>query len=67
MYSETLLSRSFWDYTRITTSYILNYTPNRSRMKTPFDIWVGYKESLEHLHVWGCEVYPHVSDKDQYD
>ena len=26
-----------------------------------------HKEILEHLRVWGCEVYPHVSDEDQYD
>ena len=28
---------------------------------------MGYKKSLEHLRVWGCEFYPYVSDEDQYD
>ena len=67
MYLETILPCSFQDYAAITASYTLNHTPNSSRQKTSFEIWMGYKETLAHLRVWGCEVYPHVSDKDQYD
>ena len=51
----------------ITASYILNHTTSLSGPKTPFVLWMGYKNSLEHFHVWGCEVYPHVTDEDQYD
>ena len=51
MYLETLLPHSFWDSTMITASYILNHTPNSNRLKTFFEIWMGYKESLKHLHV----------------
>ena len=67
MYLETLLPRSFQDYAAITASYTLNHTPNQSKLNTPFEIWMGYKESLEHSRVWGCEVYPHGSDEDQYN
>ena len=28
---------------------------------------MGYTNSLEHLRIWGCEVYPHVDDDDAYD
>ena len=64
IYLETLLPRRFWDYVAFTTSYILNHTPNSSGLKTPFEIWMGYKEIMEHLRVWDCKVYLHVSDKD---
>ena len=51
----------------ITASYILIYTLISSGRKTPFELWMGYTDDLEHLHVWGCEVYPHVDDEDKYD
>ena len=66
MYPETLLPHSFWDYAVITTSYILNHTPSSSGPKTPFKLYMGYKDNLEYLCIWGCEVYPHVIDEDQY-
>lgn len=28
--------------------------------KTPIDIWIGKKPSLQHLHVFGCDAYSHV-------
>ena len=66
MYQETSFPHSFWDYAVITYSYILNHTLISSGWKTPFKLWIGCTDSLEHFHVWGCEVYPHVDDKDEY-
>ena len=56
LYLETLLPHSLWDYATITASYILNHTPNSSGLKTSFRLWMGYKEILKHLHVWGYKV-----------
>ena len=67
MYLETTLPHSFWDYATITAPYILNYTPISNGRKTHFELWMGYTDSLEHLHIWGCMVYPHVDDEDEYD
>ena len=36
-------------------------------LSTPFELWMRYKDNVEHLRVWGCEVYPHITDEDQYD
>ena len=55
MYLETSLPYSFWDYVAITASYILTHTPISSGQKTPFKLWMGYTDNLEHLHIWGCE------------
>ena len=67
MYMEISLPHSFWDYKAFTALYILNHTLSPHGWKTPFEIWMGYSDSLEHLHVWGCEVYPYVDDEDEYD
>ena len=67
MYLETLLPHSFWDYAAITISYIFNHTVSSSGQKTPFELWMVYRDSLEHLCVWGCEVYAHVTNEDEYD
>ena len=67
MYLETSLTHSFQDSVAITASYILNHTPISNGQKTPLELWIGYTYNLEHLHVWGCEVYPHVNDEDEYD
>ena len=67
MYMETSFPHSFWDYVVITTFYISKYTPCSSGPKTPLWLWMGYKDSLEHLSIWDCEVYPHVIDEDEYD
>jgi len=38
-----------------TANYISNRTPSKSIPNTPFELWCGYKPSLNHLHVWGCK------------
>ena len=67
MYLETSLHHIFGDYAAIIASYILNHTLISSGLKTPFELCIGYTDRLEHLHVWDCEVYPHVDDEDEYD
>ncbi|PON81121.1 Ribonuclease H-like domain containing protein, partial [Trema orientale] len=57
MYKESLLSKRYWDYALKIASYILNFTPSDKVTSTPFQLWMGYIESLEHIKVWGCEVY----------
>ncbi|KAH9679437.1 hypothetical protein KPL71_026134 [Citrus sinensis] len=37
-----------------TAAYILNRVPTKAAAKTPYELWMGRKPSLKHLHIWGC-------------
>ena len=37
-----------------TAIYLLNRVPSKAVPKTPFELCIGMKPSLRHLHVWGC-------------
>ena len=37
-----------------TAAYILNRVPTKAATKTPYELWIGRKPSLNHFHVWGC-------------
>ena len=48
---------------------ILNRVPSKIVFKTPFELWHGWKSSLNHLHIWGCSVEvriynPHIKKLD---
>jgi hypothetical protein len=34
--------------------YALNRVPSKVVPKTHFELWNGWKPSLNHLHIWGC-------------
>ena len=36
------------------TMYILNRVLTKAVLKTPFELWKGWKPSLRHMRVWGC-------------
>jgi transposase InsO family protein len=54
MLSNSNLPKSLWMYALKTVVYLLNRVPSKSVPKTPFELWIGRKPSLRHLHVWGC-------------
>ena len=54
MISHSTLPESLWGEALKTTTYILNRVPTKAAAKTPYELWVGRKPSLKHLHVWGC-------------
>ena len=37
-----------------TAVHILNRVPSKAIPKTPYELWVGRKSTLNYLHVWGC-------------
>ena len=53
MISHSTLPESLWGEALKTTTYILNRVPTKTVVKTPYELWVGRKPSLKHLHVWG--------------
>ena len=34
-----------------TATFILNKVPTKATVKTPYELWIGKKPSLKHLHV----------------
>jgi hypothetical protein len=34
--------------------HILNQVPSKLVPKTPYELWIGRKPTLNYLHVWGC-------------
>jgi hypothetical protein len=37
-----------------TDAHIINHVPSKSVSKTPYELWIGRKPSINYLHVWGC-------------
>src|SRR4051812_10280833 len=57
MMSHPNLPVSLWGYALETAAYVLNRSPSKSVMTTPFKEWHGTKPKLSHLRIWGCEAY----------
>ena len=54
MHSNSKLPESLWTEALKTAVYILNRVPTKVVLKTPFELWKGWKPSLWHIHIWGC-------------
>ena len=52
MLSNSSLPISLWKYALKIVMYLLNWVPSKATQKTPFELWIGRKPSLRHLHVW---------------
>ena len=57
MLSNSSLANSFWEYALQNTIYLINKVASKSISKTPFELWTGYKLSLRHIRIWGCEAH----------
>ena len=54
--SNSTLPEFLWGETLKTAVHILNRVPSKDVPKTPYELWVGRKLTLNYLHVWGCPV-----------
>jgi hypothetical protein len=54
MLSNSTLPLSFWMEALKTDAHIINHVPSKSVSKTPYELWIGRKPSINYLHVWGC-------------
>ncbi|KAF7812720.1 Retrovirus-related Pol polyprotein from transposon TNT 1-94 [Senna tora] len=54
MMSNSKLPIFLWREALKTAVYIQNRVPTKAVSKTPFEIWKGWKPSLNHMRVWGC-------------
>ena len=55
MMNNSSVPVSLWMYALRTAAYLLNRIPSKAVPKTPYELWMGRKPSLRHLHVWGCQ------------
>ena len=52
------LPENLWPEIVKTAGYLLNRTPTKAlNWKTPFELAIGIKPSLSHLHIYGCKAY----------
>jgi hypothetical protein len=49
-----MLPISLWMEALKITIHILNQVPNKSVLKTSYELWTGRKPTLNYLHVWDC-------------
>ena len=54
MLSSSNLPKFLWTEALKTAVYILNRVPTKAVPKTPFELFKGWKPSLQHVRVWGC-------------
>ena len=54
MMSYSSVPISLWGEALKTAMYILNRVPSKAVPKTPFELGIGRKPSLRHIHIWGC-------------
>jgi hypothetical protein len=54
MLSNSELPLFLWSEALKTVVYVLNRVPSKAVPKTTFELWNGWKPSLNHLHIWGC-------------
>ena len=54
MMSNSTLPGYLWGKALKTAIHILNRVPSKVVPKTPYELWVGRKPTLNYLHVWGC-------------
>lgn len=53
------LPNSLWPWIVRTAGYIMNRTPMKKlNWKTPYELVIGAKPDLSHMHKFGCKAYP---------
>src|ERR1044072_3169604 len=69
MICHSTLPESLWGEALKTAAYILNRVPTNAAAKTPYELWIGRKPSLNHFHVWGCpaEARPYRPNEKKLD
>jgi hypothetical protein len=54
MLSNSMLPLSLWMEALKTATHLINHMSSKSVPKTPYELWIGRKSSINYLHVWGC-------------
>lgn len=54
---------TFWGYVIEKISHILNLVPSKKVVMTPHEMWTWKFPTLNHIKVWGCEVFFAIKPK----
>jgi transposase InsO family protein len=54
MLSYSNLPLGLWMEALKTAIHILDSVPSKSVTKTPYELWIGRKPTLNYFHIWGC-------------
>ena len=55
MLNYSTVPLSLWMHASKTAAYLLNRIFSKAVPKTPYELWMGRKPNLRHLHVWGYQ------------
>ena len=67
MLIDANLSQKFWAESLSTAVYLKNRSPIKAvEGATPTEAWTKRKPNVDHLRVFGCDAYAHIS-KDERD
>jgi hypothetical protein len=53
MLSNYMLPLGLWMKALKTTAHIINHVLSKSVPKTPYELWIGRKSSINYLYIWG--------------
>jgi hypothetical protein len=56
MLSNSILHLGLWIEALNTVAHRINRVPSKSIPKTPYELWIGRKPSINYLHIWGCPI-----------
>jgi hypothetical protein len=54
MLSYSSLPLDLWIEALKTAIHIINRVPSKSMSKTPYELCIGRKPTLNYFHIWGC-------------
>ena len=58
------LPNDYWAEVFSCVAYIINRCPTKSVMnRVPEEAWIGTKQFVTHMRVFGCVAYAHVLDQ----
>ena len=61
MLNDADLSQDYWEEVVNTTCYVVNRSSTWTLVdKTPYETWVGKRNSLIHLRLFGCDSFVHI-------
>ena len=60
------ISNGFWDEAINTAVYLKNRSPTKKlELKTPFEVFYGYKLEISHLRILGCRAFAYIPKDDR--
>ena len=67
MLIDSNLPHKFWVEALSTAAYLKNRSPTKAiDGMTPFEAWTGKKLEVNHLHIFGCEAFAHISKDERH-